>query len=116
MKRISVDSRLDALKSYIGVASDAELGRLLGASKQLIYSWRKRDAWNADLVLAAFPNLNVVWVKEGVGEMMGTWERYVSQINELRDLLREKDEIIGRQAAHIRRLTERLGNALGEGC
>ena len=89
-KTLSIAERLDAIKSLIGISNDAELSRMLGISKQRVYSWRRRDRWDAPTVLAAFP----------------------LKVQTLEELIAQKDDIIEAQGRHIKHLTEKLSEHL----
>lgn len=111
-KTLSIAERLDAIKALIGISNDAELSRMLGISKQRVYSWRRRDRWDAPTVLAAFPALRESWVERGEGEMSSKEAQLTLKVQTLEQLIAQKDDIIEAQGRHIKHLTEKLSEHL----
>lgn len=107
-KRMNIGERLDAIKEYKGFSSDAELARQLGISKQRMYSWRTRDVWDVTTILKAFPELQPAWLDTGEGDMNHQGTLQALKLERVKELLRQKDEIIERQAQHIKMLTKEL--------
>lgn len=111
-ERMNVGERLDAIKEYKGIRSDAELARQLGISKQRMYSWRRRNVWDVTAILEVFPEVQPAWLDTGEGDMIQQGTLQALKIERLKKLLREKDEIIERQAQHIIRLSKELDKQL----
>ena len=107
-KKLSIGERLDAIKELDGIQSDTELASKLGVSKQRVYNWRVRDTWDVITILAAFPSLRQSWVESGEGEMSDHDAQLTLKVKVLEELIAEKDDIIQKQAKHIKHLTSKL--------
>lgn len=105
---MNVKERLDAIKKRRGIESDAELARLLGVSKQRLYGWKSRDIIDAPIIMAVFPELRPEWVERGEGDMCDQHAELLRRVEQLQELVEEKDDIINKQADHIKRLTKAL--------
>lgn len=111
-KKLSIGERLDAIKELDGIQSDTELAGKLGISKQRIYNWRVRDTWDVSTILAAFPAIRKSWVESGEGDMSDHGTQLTLKVKALEELIAEKDDIIEKQAKHIKRLTTKLTDQL----
>ena len=111
-KKLSIGERLDAIKELDGIQSDTELAGKLGVSKQRIYNWRVRDTWDVSTILAAFPAIRKSWVETGEGDMSDHDTQLTLKVKVLEELIAEKDDIIEKQAKHIKRLTTKLTDQL----
>ncbi len=60
---------LNQIKKYYNKNSDAEFARFLGISAQNLYTWTKRNTFDAQLILAKCPELNANWLLTGEGKM-----------------------------------------------
>lgn len=105
---MNVKERLDAIKARKGIESDAELARLLGVSKQRLYGWKSRDIIDAPIIVSVFPELRPEWVERGEGDMCDQHAELLQRVERLQELIEEKDDIISKQADHIKRLTKAL--------
>ena len=105
---MNVKERLEAIKVHKGIESDAELARLLGVSKQRLYGWKSRGVIDAPTIVAVFPELRSEWVERGEGDMCDQHTELLQRIERLQELVEEKDDIIIKQADHIKRLTKAL--------
>lgn len=111
-KKLSIGERLDAIKELEGIQSDTELASKLGISKQRVYNWRVRDTWDISTILAAFPSLRQSWVETGEGDMSDHDTLLTLKVKVLEELIAEKDDIIQKQAKHIKHLTTKLTDKL----
>lgn len=111
-KKLSIGERLDAIKELDGIQSDTELAGKLGVSKQRIYNWRVRDTWDVSTILAAFPAIRKSWVESGEGDMSDHSTQLTLKVKALEELIAEKDDIIQKQAKHIKHLTTKLTDQL----
>lgn len=111
-KKLSIGERLDAIKELEDIQSDTELAGKLGVSKQRIYNWRVRDTWDVSTILAAFPAIRKSWVESGEGDMSDHGTQLTLKVKVLEELIAEKDDIIQKQAKHIKHLTTKLTDKL----
>ena len=105
---MNVKERLDAIKVRKGIESDAELARLLGVSKQRLYGWKSRGVIDAPTIMTVFPELRHEWIERGEGDMCDQHAELLRRVEQLQELVEEKDDIINKQADHIKRLTKAL--------
>ncbi|NQD71655.1 hypothetical protein HP439_13075 [Sphingobacterium shayense] len=61
---------LNAIKSYLDIAKDAEFARYLGIKPQTLASWHTRNTYDIDLLYAKCEFLNAEWLLTGKGEMV----------------------------------------------
>ena len=105
---------LNELKKYLNLKTDTELAFYLGVKPNVISNWRKRNTFDAELILTKCENINSTWLLTGKGEMLKSGnniirepdqpeyiskpqselEYYKSQLELTRELLNEKAKYI----------------------
>ena len=105
-----VAGNIDAIRSYMGVESLADLARILGISPQRLSSWGRRGTYEAKVILKAIPEIREEWLITGEGDMLRAEgvANLLDELKEIRELLKSKDSVILQQAMHIGELTELL--------
>ncbi len=105
-----VAANIEAIKVYMGVASLADLARILGVSHQRLSSWGVRGTYDAKIILKAIPEIREEWLITGEGDMLRAegMTNLLDELKEMRELLKSKDSVILQQAMHIGELTELL--------
>lgn len=63
---------LEQLRTAKKIKTKKQFAELLGISTQNLNNWHKRNVYDTDTLLAAFPDLNPQWVLTGEGDMFIT--------------------------------------------
>jgi hypothetical protein len=110
VKNNNVQGVLDTLRMYAGVSTDAGLASVMGISRERLRQWRIREAYDAEVIIKAFPELSEEWITtgEGIPFTPDSIDRLIPHLDELRSLLIAKDTIIRQQQEHIDKLTSAL--------
>lgn len=61
---------LEQLRTAKKIKTKSLFAEVLGISTQNLNGWYKRNAYNTDILLRAFPDLNPQWLLTGEGEML----------------------------------------------
>ena len=61
---------ISKLIEYKKLSSDAEFARFVGVSPALVSRWRKRNSYDVDKIVDAFPEVSIPWLLSGEGEML----------------------------------------------
>lgn len=71
-RNIKADTSLNISKliEYKKLSSDAEFARFVGVSPALVSRWRKRNSYDVDKIVDAFPEVSIPWLLSGEGEML----------------------------------------------
>lgn len=72
MGKIIVDKSLilSKLKDFKKFKTDAAFARYIGVSPTVLANWYKRNTFDENKIVNAFPDLNKVWLMTGEGEML----------------------------------------------
>lgn len=83
---MQIDKRLilNNLKQYKNFASDAEFARFIGVTPTVLSNWLRRNTFNIDKIVNAFPEVQHSWLLTGEGEMLKSAKNSFGQIPEER--------------------------------
>lgn len=63
---------LKSIKEYKGFVKDSDFARHLGVSPTVLSNWYRRNTFDTNKIVNAFPEINEVWLLTGEGEMLKT--------------------------------------------
>lgn len=65
-----VSLNIRELMDYSGLKTFSEFAKLLGISDDLLSKWRKRNTYDIDKIVEAFPDVSVTWLLTREGSML----------------------------------------------
>lgn len=61
---------LNKIKKYLNLKTDIEFAKYLGVSHSVLATWKKRNSFNLELIVAKCPNIDANWLITGEGPML----------------------------------------------
>lgn len=98
---------INDIKKYLKLKTDTDFANYLGITPQTLSNWRARNTIDEKLIAEKCTFLNYQWLLTGIGEMLNSknndlsvdnpqneLEYYKSQLELIRELLKEKEKYI----------------------
>lgn len=100
---------LKRLQEYKKFTSDKQFADFLGISPQLLNNWKKRNTFDAEVLVSKFPEVNARFIVTGEGDFL-TSEVNKQDVDELKAKINEQAEIIKNQSQLIAMLNQHNNN------